>query len=231
MRKEYSERGSGMTRKKYVRTHISSKDSKEDHIEFSKNLRTFEEELKDSAEFCKQRLRAHGLPDMAFVTLCDVAEPIHTYVVERLGHEEDSNVGYAARILWHLDLALRPSIQERLWDFAYNVYWAASLATEATLKFGKWEKLALKGEEQLKWLVDARVKSAESRARVRDEIAADFECEARVILQETPNLKPHGVAMQIHERRKNENPKRSEKEQLPNQSPKHIRNKIKHLWE
>ncbi len=76
MRKEIYERGSGMTRKKYVRTHISNKSSKEDIIEFSKYHRNFDEILKDHEELCRRRLRAHGLPDMALVKLGDEVVPI-----------------------------------------------------------------------------------------------------------------------------------------------------------
>lgn len=225
MRQEPFERGSGMTRKRYVRIDF---DNFAEYVEYLEGEPTYEGELRNLIEFCQRRLRANGFPDTLFVRLGkNRREAIYDHIIERLGHDEDTDAGYAARILWHAHFALDPSTQKRIWDFAYHIGRACSLNTEAALKFDKWGKFA---EQQLKHFEVGRSKSANSRKQKRDEIAADFVREAKDIRQRKPDLKCHSVAVQIHNRRKGENLRRSEDDQLPNQTDRRISDKIRHLW-
>jgi len=217
-----------MTRKKYEQK-ISENDEEFDELlqEFEAQP-TFEEQLKSILDFCRWRLRANGFPDEVWVRRDGRKQRIYDYVIEQPGQDEDTDAGYAARILWHLHFALQPSAQEDIWHFAAHIDRAATLRTEVRLKFDKWGKFA---EQQHKNLEDRRAVSAKNRAAKRDEIAADFKREAKAILQVSPGLKCHSVAVQIHKRRKKENMKCSEDKRLSNQSPRRITDKIKHLWE
>ena len=226
MRIEYYERGSGATRKRYGRK-ISENEA--DMIElWQEDDPTLEEQLKSVMEFWGRRLRENGFPDTLHVLNGAKEQWIDDHVIGQPGQDEDTIAGYAARIMRHAHNAQQPSTRKYEDAFAHYIFQIGLLQGEASVKFSKEGKC---GEQQLKYLDIGRAESAKSRAAKRDEIAADFVCEATAIRQRNSHITCHAVAILMHDRRKNKNSKSTDDNQLPNQSVRRIRDKIKHLWE
>jgi hypothetical protein len=112
-------RGSGMTRRRYVRTNYRIPEDLPMMIEDSKADPTYEEWLKNLMEFCQKRLRVSGFPDTIFVRKgSTIKQQIDEYVIEQPSQDEDTDAGFAARNLWHAHNALQLSTQKDLWRFA-----------------------------------------------------------------------------------------------------------------
>jgi hypothetical protein len=168
----------------------------------------FPERFDTIERWCRETLRAAGLPDDArFYTKRGgrwqpVVAPLSLGKVLRIamiaaaeGHDEDSDVGYAARCLEVVELELKPAIAAGNAKSAANAGLMLGLLLMQSYVKGRWEKPALAGDNSGR--AGRENSGNEMQKRDKDERTAALRAQAQKMRARNPGLSNTAIAQRL----------------------------------